>query len=272
MNVRLLEIPAVLFYAWEQHSDALLREYVLADTDTADLPYSPGDVATARRARHVIAAALRAADQDTSDASRVVDVETALDDGVAPGDFSVLQAILDHAYALSLRGDFLTMPSLPEVVGLRNWICDQVVGQAAGEAPAPWDATAVVEEDAPLAQWPGLADLPTDRAWLVGDDRNRIIAASDPAVALLGWKAADLIGQRIITVIPPSLRHAHIAAFTHSIVSGEHRLLGQPLAVDAWTADGDAVPITLTLQRELALKGRSVYVAWLDRRVEFPAE
>ena len=265
-SVRLLALPPVLFYAWEQHSDALLREYVLADTSSADFPYSMGEVATATRARQVIASALRSADSQSTDPDRTIDVDAVIGNGVAAGDFSVLQAILDHAFALSVRGDFLTMPSLPEIVALRNWVCEQVVGQAAGEAPAPWDAAAVVVDDLPLAQWPGIADLPTDRSWIVGDDRNRIIAASDPALALVRWEEADLVGQRIMAVIPPALRHAHIAAFTHATVSGEHRLLGQPLAVEAFTSDGDTVPITLTLQREKALKGRSVYLAWLEAR------
>ena len=266
LRVRLLAVPPVLFYAWEQHSDALLREYVLADTESVDFPYSMADVATARRARQALAVALRAVDDESGAPSREVDVDARLEDGVAPGDFSVLQGILDHAYALSVRGDFLTMPSLPEVVGLRNWVCDQVVGQAAGDAPSPWDSSWVPVEDAPLAQWPGMAELRTDRSWLVGDDRNRIIAASEPALALLGWSAGDLLGQRIISVIPPALRHAHVAAFTHAIVNGEHRLLDQPLEVNAFTAAGEEVPITLTLHHHSALRGRNVYVADLEPR------
>ena len=264
-SVRLVALPPVLFAAWEQYADALLREYVLAST--AGLPYAMSDVTKARQAQQAVARAVHAADTSSTDADRVLDVEVALPSNVVPQDFSLLQAILDHGNALSRSGEFLTMPVLPELAALRNWVCDEAVSQAAGSAPNRWTFDrAVLLDDFPIARWAGLEDLPSDESWLVGDDHNRILEASLPALALLEWPREELVGQRIIAVIPPALRTAHVAAFANATVNGDHRLLDQPLQLEAWTHGGRTVPITLTLQHHQAAGGRSVYVGWLTRR------
>ena len=264
-SMRLLGVPPVLFGAWEQYADSLLREYVLAEV--AGLPYGMRDVARARHAQQAVASAVYAADTPSVDADRVLDLDVILPTGVVPQDFSLLQGILDHGNALSRAGEFLTMPVLPELAALRNWLCDEAVSQAAGGVPTRWGSDrAVLLDDTPIAQWPGLADLPPDASWLVGDDHNRIIEASHPALSLLEWPRNELVGQRIIAVIPPALRNAHVAAFTNATVNGDHRLLDQPLQLDAWTHGGRTVPITLTLQHHTAAAGRSVYVGWLSPR------
>ena len=262
--VQLLGVPPVLFGAWEQYADALLREYVLAAIDG---PYGMRDVAKARQAQQAVSSAICAADTAALDAARVLDVDVVLPSNVVPQDFSLLQAILDHGNTLSRAGEFLTMPVLPELGALRNWMCDEAVSQAAGSAPKPWRFDpAILLDDTPIARWPGLADLPPDAPWLVGDDHNRVIDASGPALELLDWPREELVGQRIIAVIPPALRNAHVAAFANATVNGEHRRLGQPLQLDAWTHGGCIVPITLTLEHHTAAGGRSVYVGWLSPR------
>ncbi len=266
MTVVVLQgLPVRLFGAWEEQSDALLREYAL-DAAGPDQPFSLGDVARARNARITISNAVGRVGLQTAPVS-AVNVSARLPHPVSPGDFSTLQAVLEDADRFARAGEFLTLPSLPEIVSLRNWVCDEAIAQAAGREPAAWNLQAQGnDDDAPLATWAGVADLPADAAWLVGDDRNRIIAASEPAVHLLQWHDRGIIGQRIIAVIPPALRETHVAAFTVATLTGEHRLLSQPLEVNAWTYHGDEIPITLTLERHPAQRGRAVYVAWLDTR------
>lgn len=264
-TLRLLGLPPVLFAAWEQYADALLREYVLAAV--AGLPYGMADATRARQAQQAVAGAVYAADTASANPQRVIDVDVMLPPEVAPQDFSLLQAMLDHGNTLCRTGKFLSMPVLPELAALRNWMCKEAVSQAAGSDPARWelDPTTLLS-DTPMARWEGLADLPPDASWLVGDDQNRIIAASEPALTLLDWPREELVGQRIIAVIPPALRNAHVAAFTNATVNAQHRLLDQPLALDAWTHGGSTVPVTLTLQLRTADAGRSVYVGWLSPR------
>lgn len=255
-------VPVRLFQAWEEHSDALLREYVLTAAGP-EQPYSTADVARAREARMAVARHV-ARNSAGAEPASTVDVTLKLAPPVSATAFSMLQAVLEDAMAWAMRGEFLTLPSLPEVVALRNWVCEEIINQVAGARPAPWSGVTVdPSSDLPVPVWEGVADLPADRNWLVGDDHNRIIAASPGALRLLHWDEHELIGQRIIAVIPPALREAHVAAFTLATLSGEYRLLGKPLQLNAWTHDGQETPITLRLERYTD-GGKTAYVAWLD--------
>lgn len=256
-------VPLLLFRAWELHADNLLREYILAAGP--DYPYSSYDVTTAKQALDAVAAAVAAA-AAADPAAESVDVKVRPPDGSPRGSFSTLQAILDHGNELARSGEFLTMPPLPEIVALRNWICEEVIEQAAGRAPITWFLAAAAGTDMPPAEWDGVPGLPTDRAWLVGDDHNRIIAASPMASEMLGWAENDLVGQRILAVIPPALRERHVAGFARATLTNHYTLLGKGLEVSAWTRSGTAEPITLTLEKHAATAGRTVFVAWLDPR------
>jgi PAS domain S-box-containing protein len=105
----------------------------------------------------------------------------------------------------------------------------------------------------------------TDVAWIVGDEHNRIVAASPAAYALLGWSDGELVGQRLLVVIPPHLRERHVAGFTRSVVTGDQRLLGVPLELPALARDGREIPIVLTLTRHASGAG-NVYLGTLQER------
>ena len=265
-GVVLRGFPVRLFYAWEEHSDALLREYALVAGP--EHPYSLSDVSRARAARLVVSQLVRY-EEGEGERPASTNLQLTLPASVDPGDFSMLQALLEVGNDMARDGTFLTLPSLPEIMALRDWVCEQVVRQTSGEEPTPWEPDVTARRpEPPLTVWPGAAELPVDRAWLVGDGHNRIIAASGPARTLLHWDD-ELVGQRILAVIPPHLREAHIAGFTHASVTGEHHLLGQALSVTAWTRDSTEVPITLTLERQQAPAGIAIYVAWIeDARVD----
>lgn len=241
--------------------DGMLREYALRGLGGETQPYSQDEIAAAGRAAATVVDAASAA------AGVVSDVSFPIEEDRASG-LSMLQGVLDDVRRLIDIGELLVFPPLPEVVALRNWICEQVSEQLAGAAPVPWQLSGVSDDatDTSAAQWDQSLAPPPDTAWLVGDDHNRIIAASPAALALLGWTAEDLVGQRLLVVIPPALREAHIAGFTRSVVSGGGELLGSPLSLPALTRDGREVPISLTLTRHAARAGRHVYLARLDPR------
>jgi PAS domain S-box-containing protein len=248
-----------MFQAAAQQWEGMLREYALRGLGGQAQPYSPDEVA---QAGHAVARLLDAVDEATG----VNEVRVPLGDGL-PRDVSLLQGVLDDALHLSSTGELLILRSLPEIVALRNWICDEVTAQAAGADPSPWRFS-LAEGLAPMSapEWDPALEPTGEIAWLLGDDGNSIVAASPGALALLGWTDDDLVGQRLLVVIPHHLREAHIAGFTHSVVSGGGDLLGQPLALEALTRDGTEVPITLTLTRHAARRGRTVYLAQIDPR------
>lgn len=266
-SATLARLPVALFRALDEQVSGLLREYTLVLLGGGTQPFDLADVARAKRAAGCISAALDDGASTTSLTSdtRTLDLDLT---GIDAGAYGVLQGVLDHANRLARSGELLMLPALPEVAALRNWICDEVLGQAAGAAPHPWQLPEGPLElpGAPLAVWDGMAALPTDEAWLVGDDANRIIGASDPALDLLGWDADELIGQRIVVVIPPKLREMHIASFTRGVVTGNFHLLDQPLELSAVTRAGDDISVLLTLHRHRAEKGRTVFLARLEQR------
>lgn len=265
----LQQLPVPLFRAFEEQAAGLLREYTLTVLGGAAQPFDLADVNRARSAKVEVASRVNDAvsagwASGARPAPNNVDIELG---GVDVGAFGVLQGVLDHANRLAHTGDLLVLPVLPEVAALRNWICDQVTAQAAGASAHAWHLPDSLEQPGrPLAVWAGTGDLPSDQAWLVGDDANRIIAASEPVLELLGWDTEELIGQRIVVVIPPPLRELHIASFTRGLLTGEHRLLNQPLDVAAHTRDGRDIDVRLTLHKHRGGSGRTVFLAHLEPR------
>ncbi len=258
-SVQLARFPTVLFAAAQEQWESLLREYSLRVLGGRQQSFGHEEINLGRAALNLVADA--AAEHPTAD-----DLILAVDQ---PSDFAVLQAVLHDARRLSIRGELLSVPTLPELAALRNWLCEEVPNQAAGAAPSPWRAGLIHEDpDGPPApEWDPAIAPPQDVAWLMGDDHNRIVGASKAALDLLGW-SADLNGQRLLAIIPPEMREAHIAGFIRSVVSGEAPLSGIPLALPALRADGTQVPIWLTLTRHSARRGRHVYLGLMKPREE----
>ena len=52
--------------------------------------------------------------------------------------YAALQDLLDVAERLAVAGRLLARPGLPEIVAVRDWVCEQIIAQLAGVPPAPW--------------------------------------------------------------------------------------------------------------------------------------
>jgi PAS domain S-box-containing protein len=139
------------------------------------------------------------------------------------------------------------------------------VSQSAGATGRRWELpleTAPLVQT-PLAEWRELAALPPGGSWVVGDDHNKIIGASDAVLSMLGWSRDDLVGQRIIAIIPARFRERHLVGFTRGLLSGVNTLLGQPLPLFALHREGHEIPVTLVLTKHTTHVGRTVYLAEL---------
>ena len=250
--------PVALFTAAREQWEAMLREYALRGLGGTAQSYGADEVAQAGTALALVDAAAAQLDPDAGDVDLPLEVEQ-------PSAFAVLQGILDDAIRLARAGDLLVFPPLPEVVALRNWVCDEALGQSAGGSPTPWEfVTLDARDEDEAAHWDRAVAPPDAVAWIVGDDHNRIVGVSPAALDLLGWTEDALVGQRLLAVIPPALREAHVAGFTRSALGGGGALLGRPVAVPALARDGREVPITLTLTRHAARGGRAVYLATME--------
>ncbi|MEO5680783.1 MAG: ATP-binding protein [Acidimicrobiales bacterium] len=283
-QVTLRSLPVGLWLSAREHHDAILRElgYCLAEEQGPDLPLVAADLA-----RSWISSALTARLREAEGAGvagRVPLVDQArrrrwaterLDLTLSvPADaswmFSGLQEVLDHAEALAAADKLLMAPALPEIVAVRDWACTQVVAQLDGAPPTPWSGVAhegfeteVRETSAPAAAWDRTIVTASDRRVAAADDANRIIAVSRPLADLLGWSVERLVGRRVVTIIPPAYREAHVAAFSRHLTTGETHVLGVPLELPVLATSGDEIPCCVLIER-VAGTGRPVYVATID--------
>jgi PAS domain S-box-containing protein len=282
-----------LWLAGLEHQAAVLRELYLVqasprpageDADMAALDLTAADAAL-RALSEATDLALEAAATQPSlprlaplpagHPSTLPEVPAALDLQVRPGAhsavFGAFQDALDRGQQLSRTGRLLVRPALDELIALRDWASDQVVAQATGVLPTPWDEFT----SRPSAELAGLAgyrrpdwdDTPvrtSARAVVAGDDSNRLIAISPAAAELLGGAAEDLVGRRITTIIPPRLREQHVAGFTRHLTTGDSRVLGVPLDLPVLRLDGQEVVRRFLIEQVPAPGGRHVYLAWLD--------
>lgn len=264
LMVHLRGLPLALALAWQQHADTLLREYLLSRWDdeptTRRAAVAPADDGAAHDAFATVAAALEKLAADGRQAAHV-DLVLRLDPDRV-GQFAHLNAVLEHTVRQAERGLTLAPPTQPEIREFRRWLVGQVRRQAAGEPPQPWPGISGMLEPLrlPAVEWDTSHVSTAVEAVVAADDLNRIIAASPAALQLLGWDG-DLLGRRIVTVIPQRLRETHIAAFTLNLLTGEGRIIGREVTVPALRRDGTEVDIVLLLRREVAGQGRSVYTA-----------
>lgn len=284
VRLPLAGVPLQLWLAAETHHDALLRELTLYTADH-DLPGV--DVTTANHARARITAAVTAAVQALSDTSTtgaatpeghlleplqavdlVIDITTLTQTKDA---FLTLQHTLDVAERLAASGRLLARPGLPEVIAVRNWVCQQVTAQVEATPTIPWTIETAPSrgepEETPTTRTlrphhdPDLAAVRTSsRAVIAADESNRIVAVSSAMTKIIGGHAHDLVGQRITTVIPPRLREAHIAGFTRFLATGHARVLGTWLELPVLRADGTEVDCHVRITA-IAGSDRNLYLA-----------
>ena len=192
---------------------------------------------------------------------------------VAPGavaDFAALQDALDLAERFAEGGRLLARPGLPEIVAVRDWACEQVLAQASGSPAGAWPGTDqerfVAQEHLPAEAGSDLdAVRSASGAVVAADDSNRIVAISPAMAHLVRWDAEQLVGRRVVTLIPAELREAHVAGFSRHLTTGQARLLGVPLALPVLRSDGSVVRCTVTIEQATQDGGRRLYLARFDQ-------
>jgi PAS domain S-box-containing protein len=279
-------MPARLWAAGQQHWEAVLRELYLYAQSKPELSL---DLTAAGRALvavtgavdRAVAAAVDAGaplqvlppghPSPLPDAPESVDAELSVTLGQLP-EFGALQDALDCGVELSRDGHLLIRPALPEVIALRDWACEQVLAQVHGVPATPWTGTDhprfidpdVVEHTAPMPAWDNRVVTSSPRSVVAADDNNRLIAVSPSAARLLGWEPVELTGRRVVTIVPSSLREAHVAGFTRHLTTGETHALGVPLQLPVLRSDGTELLCSFLIERAAAEEGRAVYVAWIE--------
>ena len=286
-NVLLARMPPTLWLSARQHHDALLRELALYSAEHEDL--GEVDLASADAARGRISEAVVQAVDEAHAEGRTrsvlppghpsplpwvpddLDLQLHVPPEEAPA-FLALADVLDTAERLAVEGRLLVRPGLPEIIAVRDWACDQVVAQLAGSPPAPWPGTAQERFETEThgrhpgdePEWDVALVRDAERGVVAADDANRIVAISAPLAAALGWDRDELVGRRVVTLIPPHLREAHVAGFSRHLSTGESHVLGVELELPVLHADGHEVACRFLIERTSVEPGRTVYLAWID--------
>jgi PAS domain S-box-containing protein len=272
-QVTLRHVPLLMHVAWQEHAATLLREYLLHvlddDNDILD-KHAQASEAMSLLDEQLPAPAL----EEERDAlmAGAIEPHVTADEVVlrlpaaSIPHFGTLDELLRSAIAEARHGRFLSPPTQPEIDEMRQWICAEVARQTYGDTTAiPWlartDVRATLADQAALtATYAHLATV--DEPLLATDEASIIVAASQPALDLLGYRQPDeLLGRRVIVVVPARFHQAHIAGTTLHATNGRDNLLNVPIDVPMVRADGSEVPVRIEVRSERLDGDRRVFVA-----------
>jgi PAS domain S-box-containing protein len=262
-TVQLRNVPVALYCAWQQHASAILREAVLAELEDRRKGV-PDDLAMANDAVAALAGGTAEAFALRDAGVHHADITLSLPTAAVPH-FPVMRDVLRRCSAMSLVGQLLVPPSLPEIQAVRNWVAGEVMRQATGLDPSPYveqpDDHFILDEIAPTT----LDVVRTAQVGMIAADRsNRIVAVSRTAADLVGWDPEELEGHRLISVIPPALRDAHVAGFTRYLLDGTTSSFGRWIEMPALHRDGSEVPVRMFISRAVDDGAREYFVATVE--------
>jgi PAS domain S-box-containing protein len=273
LKVTLFDVPLLLHTAWQQHAEAVLREYLLVGLDGVHREHALNLHAAATDALAVLR-------EQIPEPAVEVEPDRLLSTAVDPGmsaarvevrvplasvpHFPLLDQSLDAAQTMAERGQLLVPVVQPELRMMRRWLCDEVAWQGGGATPSPWPPPHWREPPTPrYLGWDARVVTESSEAMIVADDLDLIVAASRGALDLLGYATDELVGRRLITLIPERFRQAHLAGFTLYLLTGRGPLLGRTVVVPAVHADGSETWVELSVETQRVAQGRSIFVATL---------
>jgi PAS domain S-box-containing protein len=273
VEVTLRGVPLLMHVAWQQHAATLLREYLLYRLD--EDPEILDKHAQASEAMNLLSQQLpvpRMSDDPDALMGEAIEPYVSADEVVlrmsadSVQHFATLDALLGEAVAKARAGHFLSPPTQPEISEMRAWICAEVARQTNGVATSiPWvartDVRATLADQAELTRvYAVLAEV--DEPLLATDEASIVVAASPAALELLGFeRAEDILGRRVIAVVPPRFHQAYIAGITLHMTNGGDTLLGVPVDVPMVRADGSEVMVRMEVRSERLDSRRRVFVA-----------
>ena len=73
---------------------------------------------------------------------------------------------------------------------------------------------------------------------IIVDHRGIIAQVNERFERVFGWRAQEIIGKPLATIIPPTLHDAHHLGFSRFLTTGKPTLLNRPLKLRAVTKAG----------------------------------
>jgi PAS domain S-box-containing protein len=179
--------------------------------------------------------------------------------------FAVLDRLLTRSVRAARAGLLLGLPTQPEMVEMRSWLCGQVSSQAEGAEPVAWQARTDVR--VPLAIDAAQRGIQREFAALevaslATNEASVIVAVTPSLLEILGYDdPSALVGRRLLVVIPARFHQAHIAGTTLHATNGRDVLLNRWLTVPAVRADGTEIDVQLHVATRRTQDEKRLFVA-----------
>jgi PAS domain S-box-containing protein len=105
-------------------------------------------------------------------------------------------------------------------------------------------------------------------AVIVMDQGGRVVEFNPMAERVFGYARAEAVGRALgELIVPPALRERHRAGYRRYIETGEARLIGTRIEIEAMRADGSTLPVEMTMT-EVAIGGERMFAAHLRDMTE----
>jgi PAS domain S-box-containing protein len=271
VGIELRNVPLLMHAAWQESASAMLRELMLmelvAEPERAVEAQSLGSGVLSTCAEQIPEPDL--GDDPSAIMLGAIDPLVSLDRltleiprETVPA-FDHLQSMLERATTLADLGGFLSITTQPEIRAMRQWLCGEVRRQHAGEEPRPWRPPSADADvpGPPLSDWDPREVDESPRTLLAADDASRILAVSDSALESLGYRRSELVGKRLLALIPQRYQQAHVAGFTRHVVNGRSPMLGQQVTVPVVGSGGSEIETKVQIDRVPMPDGRSLFFA-----------
>ena len=85
-------------------------------------------------------------------------------------------------------------------------------------------------------------------AFVQMDENGCITDWNSQAEKIFGWSRSEAIGKKLVDmIVPQHHRSAHLAGFQHFLFTGEGRILGRRLEIEALRRDGEEIKVELSI-------------------------
>ena len=276
VSVELRNVPLLIHAAWQEHGAALLREFLLVSLMEGDEVAAFERHARASDAMNLLFEQVPAPDVgEDPEAIMIAATEPHVTAPVlvlslpesSVGHFQTLDTMLEEAGAHAAAGQMLVPPTQPEIKELRRWLCREVRGQTTRSSPQPWryslDATPADDGYVVPASFDPAEVSSSSRALLATNQDSIFVAVSDSAADALGYRPEELLGRRVLVVVPGRYHQAHVAGTTLHLANGRSPLLNKPVIVPMVRADGTEVEVQLEVVARKLEDGSKIFVAEL---------
>lgn len=102
-------------------------------------------------------------------------------------------------------------------------------------------------------------------AVVVMDSTGRVRGWGPRAASTFGWSREEAIGAELAElIVPPELRDRHRSGLARFVKTGEERLLGRIVEMEAVVRDGRRIPVEISINPPVRVNGQALFIAFVQ--------